>query len=316
VLVLEDLRTPGCPQFQQAVAINAGGETVGSVCADGAARAAYWSTEGKLTALAQSDAPGDSFAYDINDLGVVVGGAVQGPLRTAFLWTTERGRVELDLGPGAVPVAINAGGTVAFSLPARPDLVGALWTEGSGVSAIGGLSGDVLVRAIGARGSVAGIAGGGTIPARGFLRRADGTLLELAVATGFQHSHGNGLNDEDVVVGLCRSAKGDRAACWTPGAPVALLRTVRGDEAESAAFAINGSGWIVGSESKEESSRRRSRGVLWVAEQAFELDALLVGTEHFGPVEVDVAWDVNERGQIAARGRVAGELRALRLDPR
>jgi uncharacterized membrane protein len=315
-VILEDLGTRGCPLFEQAVAINAAGETAGTVCAEGVARAACWSVEGKLTQLAPADAPGDSFAYDINDQGVVVGGTVRGQDRTAFLWSAEHGRVELDLGPGAVPLAIGASGAVAFSLPTRRALVGGIWTEGSGVAAIEGLDGDVLVRAIGPSGSVAGIAGGGSLPARGFLRRGDGTLLELGVADGFLHSHGNGLNDEDAVVGLCRSEKADRAARWTSGGSVKLLPTVRGENVDSAAFAVNHAGWIVGTEAKDEGSQRRSRGILWVADEAYELDALVVEPQHLGPFEIDVAWDVNDRGQIAVRGRVGGEVRALRLDPR
>ena len=315
-VLLEDLEPRGCPLFEQAVAINAAGETAGTVCANGAARAAYWSAEGKLTQLAPPDAPGDSFAYDINDQGVVVGGTVRGPERTAFLWTAEHGRVELDLGPGAVPLAIGASGAVAFSAPSHNALIGGIWTEGSGVAAITGLEGDVLVRAIGPTGSVTGIAGGGLIPARGFLRHADGTLLALGVADGFLHSHGNGLNDEDAVVGLCRAEKADRAARWTSSGRVKLLPTVRGENVDSAAFAINHAGWIVGTESKDEGSHRRSRGILWVADEAYELDALVTEPAHLGPFEIDVAWDVNDRGQIAARGRVGGEVRALRLDPR
>src|SRR5688572_3993732 len=190
VAILEDLGTPQCALLEQAVAINAAGETVGTVCADGAARAAHWSAQGKLTQLAPSDAPGDSFAYDLNDHGVVVGGMAQGEARTAFLWSAERGRTELDLGPGAVPLGINASGTVAFSLPSLKEVVGATWSEAAGVSAIRGLRGDVLVRAIGPSGSVAGICGGGATPARGFLLRGDGTLLELAAVDGFLHSHG------------------------------------------------------------------------------------------------------------------------------
>jgi len=315
-VILEDLGAHGCPLFEQAVAINAAGETAGTVCADGATRAAYWSAEGKLTPLAAADAPGDSFAYDINDQGVVVGGTANGAQRMAFLWSAEHGRVELDLGPGAVPLAIGASGAVAFSLPAQHALVGAIWTKGAGVSTIEGLSGDVLVRAMGPGGSVVGIAGGGELPARGFLRRADGTLLELGVPDGFLHSHGNGVNDEDVAVGLCRSDKVDRAARWMPGERAKLLQTVRGEDVDSAAFAINHTGWIVGTESKDDGNRRRSRGILWVADEAYELDELVVEPRHLGPFEIDVAWDINDRGQIAVRGKVGGEVHALRLDPR
>jgi hypothetical protein len=144
----------------------------------------------------------------------------------------------------------------------------------------------------------------------------DGTLLELGVADGFLHSHGNGLNDEDAVVGLCRAEKADRAARWTSSGSVKLLPTVRGENVDSAAFAINHAGWIVGTESKDEGNQRRSRGILWVADEAYELDALVTEPAHLGPFEIDVAWDVNDRGQIAVRGKVGGEVRALRLDPR
>lgn len=316
VLLLEDFRKPGCAQLEQAVAINAAGEAVGSVCAGGAARAAYWSAEGKLTALVEPDVPGDSLASDINDAGVVVGHVVSGAHSAPYLWSAERGRVQLDLALGAVPLSINASGTMAFCFPARNQTLGATWSESAGVSMLQGFEGDVLLRGINAQGDVTGIAGGGERPARGFLRLADGTLRELGAAAGFQHSHGNALNGDGVVVGLCRSQAGDRAARWSSGEPVELLKTLRSGEIDSAAVAINDSGWIVGCEAREENSQRRSRGMLWVGEQAFELDELLIQPQVGGPVEIDAALDINERGQIVGRGRAGGEVRALRLDPR
>jgi len=316
VIVLDNLRSAGCATHEEAVAINARGETVGSICLEGTARAAYWSAEGELRLLVDKQSKGDSFALDINDAGVAIGYTAQGSSRSAFRWSIEAGRVELDFPAGAVPLAVDLESMIAFSFPAERAVLSATWHEGADTTPLSGLKGDVLVRDVNRSGSLTGIVGGGALPARAFLQRKGGALLDLGVAPGFGHSHGNGVNDEDVVVGLCRSDSRQQATRWSGDSGPVLLPFAREDDTHSAAFAVNAQGWTVGVEHGQPDSHERSTAVLWIGEVAYELGPLLIQPQQGGPIEVRVAWDVNDQGQIAARGLVAGQERALRLDPR
>jgi hypothetical protein len=59
----------------------------------------------------------------------------------------------------------------------------------------------------------------------------------------------------------------------------------------------------------------RPFAVLWIDGTAYELTSLLKVKPGDPPVRAVIGWDVNQKGQIAARGTVGGVERALRLDP-
>jgi len=300
---------------EEAVAINEKGETVGSVCYGYASLAAHWSPDGELTLLSTPQAGGDSFACDINEDGTVVGYAIADAAPQAFLWTANTGKVPLSLPSRAVPLAINDAGTIAYSYPSATTLAAALWSASTGTLPVGGLAGDLLVRDVSVDHSVVGIAGGAGLPARAFRWNLGGGMVELGVPPGFLHSHGNAINDHGFVVGLSRAEERDQATRWAGTSAPVLLAYVRAGDTQSAALAVNNKGWVVGIEFADDASLDESIAVLWIVDTPHDLNQLLKLPAYEPDLRVTCALDVNDQGQIAARGLVNGVERALRLDP-
>jgi probable HAF family extracellular repeat protein len=246
----------------------------------------------------------------------VVGTSLIGAPDNAFLWTPTGGTVALPLPSRCYPAGILVDGTIALTatLPGA-QAVGATWHPLWGVRRIALPGGEVHVQDLSTSGGVAGFAsfpGSGT---HAFRWTSAKGLVDLGTPVGFDISQAYGLNDHGLVVGLSRSALSDQATVWQEGLGPALLAYARSNSTQSAAYAVNAEGWIVGSEYQDPQSYPRSFAVLWVDWVPCELTGLVVQEPGQPPVHVSIAWDVNDQGQIAARGLVGGVLRALRLDP-
>jgi hypothetical protein len=314
VKVLETLGGTGAGMREQPRAINEQGALVGSVVYGGNSIAAHWNPSGALTLLVNGQPDASSLAFDLSDDGIAVGRSVGGTTADPFQWTELAGKQTLPLAPGAVPLAINAFQSIGYSFPTDDSLAAATWRLGVNTP-IAGAAGDVIVRDINALGAVTGIAGGGQLPARAFRWSASGGLLELGLPAGYEHAHGNGISDANVVVGLSRSAVRDQATRWNPGSAPLLLPFANAVNTHAAAFAVNSQGWIVGAETGDPAHPDASQGVIWIEDRPSLLNALLEPLPHGVSVDIHAAFDVNEAGQIAARGSYNGVERALRLDP-
>lgn len=311
---LESLGGSGIGLQEQARAINEQGELVGTVVHAGNAIAAHWKANGSLTLLVNGHPEASSLAYDFSDDGIAVGRSVGGSASDPFQWTAASGKQSLGLASGAVPLSINGLQTIAYTFPADVGLDSATWRLGV-TKPISVPVGDVIVRDINASGAVTGIVGGGELPARAFRWSASAGLVSLGLPPSFEHAHGNGINASNVVVGLSRTAARDQATRWNPGAAPLLLAFASSASTRSAAMAVNDQGWIVGVESGDPLDPQASLGVVWIDDRPSALNALLAPMPHGVEVHVTAAFDVNEAGQIAARGFYNGVERALRLDP-
>jgi len=319
VHVLDSLSGYSEGQHEQAVAINASGEAVGTVVQDGRSVAAHWSKDGALTVL-YSGAPGSSsFAFDLTDDGVAVGYSVLGDEVTAFRWSQSTGTLPLDLGPHAVPLAINGAHTIAYTYRSGQVLASALRDAGHGTTPISGGPLDVLVRDLNVHGAATGILGSSDPPARPFLWTPGGGTALLAIPPGFELAHGNALNSAGTVVGVSLGDGREQATRWSTGSAPALLPYARPAGKRSVAFGVNTQGWIVGTEHAEYGGSSDPTiidvSVLWVDGVPYEMSSLVVTGGTGTPPRISVAWDINDQGQIAARGVVDGVERALRLDP-
>src|SRR5688572_6807712 len=314
VKVLESLDGTGIGLREQAFAINEQGEVVGTVVFGGNSIAAHWNASGSLTLLVNGQADASSLALDLSDDSIAVGRLIGGTSSEPFQWTKAAGKQTLPLADGAVPLAINTFQSIGYSFPDGASVAAATWRLGVNTP-IAGAAGDVLVRDLNALGALTGISGGGELPARAFRWSAAGGFVELGLPAGFEHAHGNGISDSNVVVGLCRSPVRDQAARWNPGSAPLLLPLAHTACTRSAATAVNGQGWIVGIESGDPAQPEASWGVLWLEDRPTALNELLAPLPQGVEVHVSAAFDVNEAGQIAARGFYNGVERALRLDP-
>jgi uncharacterized membrane protein len=315
-VLLESPGHPGLIGNEEALAVNASGETAGRVFVGDAAHAARWAPDGSLTLIGTTGGCAFSEGADINDDGVVVGSSKVGAPDNAFRWSAASGTTLLPLPARCYPEAVDAQGTVAFTalLSGSPAL-GGTWSPVDGAHRLLLASGDVFVRDLNDFGAVTGLA---TFPGVGphtFRWTLAEGLVDLGVPWPFDVSHGLGINDAGVVVGLSRAGSTDQATMWEPGQAPVLLPYARPLSQLASAHAINSSGWIVGYEYESPAGWARPSGTLWVDGIAYDLTRRLARTPGGPFVHVLAAWDVNDSGQIAARGWVDGVERALSLDP-
>jgi uncharacterized membrane protein len=314
-VVLETHGLSGSAGNEEARCINSAGETAGQVFSATGANAARWSSDGKLTDLGVTGGCAFSSASGISDSGAVVGASVQGAADNAFLWTLAGGTTQLPLPKQCYPAAILDDGTVAFTaILAGLQPLGVLWNPASSnfrIVAAG--SGDVFVRDLSAAGGVAGHAGYPGLGTRAFRWTPHQGLVNLEPPVGFSDCTAYGLSDHGVVVGVSVAPGTDHPTVWDASGIGTPLPFARATSSNASAFGVNSKGWVVGYEI--ESTNFRPFAVLWVDGVAHELSSLIRVEPGQPAVHVLIGWDVNEKGQIAARGMVSGVERALRLDP-
>lgn len=251
---------PGGVSFQ-ATAISDAGVIVGTVETPtlGGYRA-FILANGAYTLLSPFNGGNFTDGLDVNGLGQVAGywGNNQSgnPGLQAFLYDGNEMRdLWSDLGtPEAVAHAINDSGYVAGWRGTADfrDATGFIWHDGSIVSLpaiAGGITSEI--RGINSAGDVAGF-GWTADPTIGTGYRhafacIDGQMTQIDPLPGFQNSIASGINDQNCVVGHCRSGNILRAFAWR-SSQTEDLTDVLNDPAISfkAAGAINNNGQIVG----------------------------------------------------------------------
>jgi len=205
--------------------------------------------DGKLADLGTTGGCSYSWASAICDAGTVVGTSMLGGPDNAFRWTPASGNRAARPAPQVLSVRGPPDGTIAFTaiLPGA-QAVGAVWNPAWGVRRIAVPAGDVHVRDLAASGAVAGLASFPGLGTHAFRWTAEDGLLDLGVPAGFTISHAYGLNDNGVVVGLSRSSSVDPGDALDVGVGPTPLAYARPTSSQSAAYAVNAQGWIVGSE--------------------------------------------------------------------
>jgi len=142
-----------------AFGINAAGQAVGSSgTAGGELHAFLWDPASGMRDLGRLGGC-CSEAYGINDAGQVVGYATTANGQHAFLWTAERGMVDLlPDAPRSVATAINAAGQVAGWMTRETTTRGFFWAPDSGAVELPPLPGHTfsVATALNARGQAVG----------------------------------------------------------------------------------------------------------------------------------------------------------------
>jgi uncharacterized membrane protein len=315
VLVLETHGQTSNAGNEEARCINAAGETAGQVLVTGGMHAARWSADGVLTDLGITGGCTFSSASGISEAGAVVGASLQGAPDNAFLWTPAGGTTQLALPSNCYPAAILDDGSIAFTaIFSGLQPLGVLWHPGvSNHRIVAAGSGDVFVRDLSPSGSVAGHAGYPGVGTRGFRWTTHLGLVDLTPPAGFTDCTAYGLDDEGSVVGVSTAPGTDQPTVWDASGVGTPLPFARSTSTQATAFAVNSNDWVVGYE--VDGVSLRPFAVLWIGGTAYELTSLLEIKPGDPPVRIVIGWDVNEKGQIAARGVVGGVERALRLDP-
>ena len=249
---------------------------------------------------------GPSVAYDVNDLGQVVGESAGHAVRWSNGGAQDLG--VLEPGGSSTATGINELGHVAGSATVGGVLHAFLFTDANGLTDI---TPDTAVRAvwrINERDQIAGYRS--LFNSNRAFRWTSGVLEDLGAPTDFPHSFGLDINDSGQVSGATTSATGnsERVARFTDGVGWELLG---GFGETNLGYGLNNGGTVVGEGVPV--SGPTTAVAFFDGLGMFDLDELVPGTEW----NLLFAADVNDAGQIAALAfnTVSGQSATLRLTP-
>ena len=294
-------------------------------------RATLWTKEGKVTDLGVVPGGSSSLGIAINSLGVVVG-LSDNDIPDAFsmfglanqtravLW--QNGVIK-DLGTlggtDAIAGYVNEAGQVggssytnsAFSMNCNSPLTThAFFYENGKMTDLGTFGGSCSIFGwMNNRGQIIGYANTPDENNHAFLWDKQGGLKNLGELPGGFYSFAVWINEAGDVVGGSDGGTFFHATLWRKGA-VIDLGTVYGETC-SEANAINSAGLIIGFASadcfNEDHAFLAEHGAI------VDLNTLVAGGSSS---TVQNAYDINDRGEIAARGILAnGDVRAFLLVP-
>ena len=284
-------------------AINGRGQVVGWTGSP--TRAFIW-TAGVGTQALPHLGVGPSVAYDINDLGQVVGESSGRAVRWSNGTAQDLGT--LEPGGSSTATGINELSHVTGSATAGGELHAFLFTDAEGMTDATPTTAVRAVWRINERDQITGYRS--LFNANRAFRWTAGTLEDLGLAEGFAHSFGLDINDSGQVSGAATSATGasERLARFTDGVGWELLG---GFGETNLGYGLNNEGTVVG---EGVPVGGPTTGVVFFDGLGlFDLDELVPGTEW----NLLFAADVNDAGQIAALAfnTVTGQSSAVRLTP-
>lgn len=253
---MADLGTLG-GDISRAYSVNDRGQVVGEAeWEDGRMQAFLWTATAGITNLPMPEGFRESYAYDHNNFGVVVGAGDVGEGTRALVWTVD--------GPAVPPDLADAGSSIAYAVNDLGDVAGQAETGEPGsflsrafflghagfFSNLGGLTGEF---------SSAALAVNEHGAAAGYAEQAEAThATRFSVTNGAAdldtldnvYSVAYGINDQGDAVGLQVNSHEDedRAFLYAGGRMVDLNEVIEADEPwlMVEARAINGAGQIAG----------------------------------------------------------------------
>jgi len=279
-------------------------------------RAYVWRDGAKQVLPFRLGVPPAGYAHDINNHGVVIGGAV-GVNASGQLWN---GRDVIDLGTlggdYSVPYAINDANQVVgrsrtgIGNEARPFL----WDNGTmtDLGTLGGTFGEAL--AVNRHGVVVGYSRNTAGQNRAFVWRPGMGMVDLGTLGGTA-SMAFAINDANDIVGFAEIDNGYQHACIWQDGQIHDLGTLGGSQSQ--AFAINNAGQIIG---WAETATGYRPLVVWVGGRIVRLQQLVEpdsGWELMIPAGEDrFPWfHITDGGAILGRGFVNGYIYPFLMMP-
>ena len=306
-----DLGEIGSGSHTEAQAINDSGQIVGL----SNSQAFLW-TSGVMTGLGTLGGA-SSVATGINNSGQVVGNSLNssGHYR-AFIWDSVNGMVDIGTLGGDQSAASdinNSGKVVGWADLANSQDRAFIWDSSSGMTNLGTLGGDSSSASnINDSGKVVGMARTSVgYPSHAFIWSSSGGMSDLGTLTGTQ-SGSTCLNLSDQVVGFARLSNDDwHIFSWT-GASGMQDFGIECVGWHGNIASINDNGLIVGGmlDIYDDSSAFIYDPATQTLEELYDLIDPSSGWD-----SLEVAYDVNNAGQIVGYGSKDGETRAFFLTP-
>ncbi|MDX1618601.1 MAG: hypothetical protein R3224_07425 [Balneolaceae bacterium] len=242
----------------------------------------------------------DSFAFDNNDQGQVVGySQTSSGAFHAFLWEASTGMVDLGTlgGSRSVAYGINVlGQVVGYSTTASGEFHAFIWDDAGGMVDLGTLSGTESVAFdINDHGQVVGYSNTTfSFISRAFLWEAGAGMTDLGTLGGAQ-SFAYGINNKGQVVGRSQNTSGQEPAfLWEAGVGMVDLGTLGGSW--SYAYDINEQEQVVGYSLIP--SDLAVHAFLWEASGGMVDLGTLGGS-------FSEAFDINDQGQVVGRSQTS-----------
>ncbi len=137
-----------------------------------------------------------------------------------------------------------------------------------------------------------------------------GTMTDLPQPRGVTQSGATAINDHGLIVGTMELA-GGKVHAFLFGTAMHDLGTLPG-YTESFPHSINSHGVVVGYSAAQ---NRPFRAVMWAGGRIIDLNRFLPGPEKAAGVVLEVAWGINDKGQIAGTALVGGHGHGFLLTP-
>jgi probable HAF family extracellular repeat protein len=313
--VVEDLGAlPADQGVSQAYAVNNFGQVVGAGSGGGGASWIWDERNGMRSLGAFPAGDGNTRATAINNAGVVVGFAEieidQGSFVTqAFFWTASDGMEPIPgIGQQSEAFGINDAGAIIGGSAGVPGN-GFLWRNGK-ATALGAVPGSQppisIAYGVNDRGQVVG--GSGCSPCQSAFLWQSGKLINLGALPGATATEAHAISDTGNVVGL----SGDEAFLWDAGKGIKGLGSLDPACFQSDARAINNRGTVVGYGCVTNTTTP-SHAFVWDRTQGM-LDLNKRVSLSAGDV-LNVAYGINEDGEIVGAGILGGALHAFLAKP-
>ncbi len=294
--VIEDLGTLGGGNAT-AYAINGLGQAAGWSTTSTGGTQAFSGTAGGLVGLSTSVAGADSYAFGINDSGVVTGTYYVDGQGHGAIWN---GSTVTDLGMNSSGQAINDAGAVVGGNGQ------AFLYSGGAMQMLGYLPGGNWSAAYGIN-DLGEVVGYGTV-APGVFRAFywNGSGLVPLGTLGGASSYAMGLNDGGAIVGGSATGSGYMNAFLYSDGSMEDLGTLGGTM--SLAYSVNDNGFVVGCSTTADGS---SHAFVYMNGTMIDLNSLLPVNSGWDLLD---AYAINANNQIAGTGLYGGQEHAFVLN--
>jgi probable HAF family extracellular repeat protein len=295
---LAPIEDPANPSLTYVNGLNNKGEVVGFVETIGV-RAFLW-RDGTYTDLVSRIDPTSqqTEASGINDRSRIVGHRNDRTPRAFLLRNDRRFDIEVEPGVPSIMYAINNTGQILGKSGPRAFILHGLTTRSPATEFLPDLPGGSGSTAVGFNDAGVAVGFSGPEDAVRPVLWTDGSIVSLPLLANAIRGQARAINNTNQVVGSNQIGSNPRAFLWSGQVLQELPLLGRGENV-SDAYDINDWGVSVG----YTADGTNFYAVMWIGNRAIELATRIAADDPLkGSVNLQLAYFINDRGQIVARG--------------